>query len=107
VQRAIAALDEHYRSFLRTDEVFVSDVPGVEVVADGVDPRALVLLDGISPTDDDTTATARVFVYQRNVERLAGSVEAIESELKTALEREVIATFVDPEREPGTGHTLN
>ena len=107
VQRAIAALDEHYRSFLRADELFVSDVPGVEVVADGVDPRALVLLDGISATADDATATARVFIYQRNVERLAGSVEAIESELKSALENEVIATFVDPEREPGTGHTLN
>jgi hypothetical protein len=41
------------------------------------------------------------------VERLAGSVEAIESELKNALEREVIATFVDPEREPGTNNVLN
>jgi len=36
VQRAITALDEQYRSFLRTEEVFVADVPGVEVVADGL-----------------------------------------------------------------------
>jgi Flp pilus assembly protein TadD len=107
VQQAIAGLDEQYRSYLRTEEVFVSDVPGVEVVADGVDPRALVLLDGIADSTDDANATARVFVYQRNVERLAGSVETIETELKNALEREIIATFVDPEREPGTTNVLN
>jgi hypothetical protein len=41
--------------------------------------------------------TARVFVYQRNVERLAGSVELVESEIAAALEREITATFLDPE----------
>jgi hypothetical protein len=42
--------------------------------------------------------TARVFVYQRNVERLAGSVELVQAEIRTALEREITLTFVDNEQ---------
>jgi hypothetical protein len=40
----------------------------------------------------------RVFVYQRNLERLAGSLEALEAELGTALEREVTAVFLDGQK---------
>jgi len=39
-----------------------------------------------------------VFVYQRNLERLAGSLEALEGELGTALEREVTAVFLDGQK---------
>ena len=81
---------------MREGEVFVADVPGVEVVVDGVDPRALLLLDGIN-TEDVAPLTARVFVYQRNVERLAGALENVEGEVYAALEREITATFIDPE----------
>jgi hypothetical protein len=49
----------------------------VEVVVDGVDPRALLLLDGVNAGATIATMTARVFVYQRNVERLAGSIEHV------------------------------
>jgi tetratricopeptide (TPR) repeat protein len=97
-QKAIESLDAELRGYLRVDEVYVTDVPGVEVVVDGVDPRALVLLDGITRPEADQHPTARVFVYQRNVERLAGSVELVEGEIKAALEREIAATFLDPER---------
>ncbi len=98
-KKAVAELDDKLRSFVREDEVYVADVPGVEVVVDGVDPRALVLLDGVS--SDDRTPTARVFVYQRNVERLAGSVELVGSEISAALEREIRASFLEPgEQEP-------
>jgi hypothetical protein len=71
-------------------------VPGVEVVVDGVDPRALLLLDGVNAGGSVTTMTARVFVYQRNVERLAGSIDQVEAEIRAALEREITATFLDP-----------
>jgi hypothetical protein len=37
----------------------------------------------------------RIFVYQRNVERAAGSLAAMEEELQAALEREVTAVFLE------------
>lgn len=97
VQRAIAALPESLKVYVREGEVYVADVPGVEVVVDGVDPRALLMLDGINPQARSGPITARVFVYQRNVERLAGSLENVEAEVYNALEREITATFLEPE----------
>jgi hypothetical protein len=96
-RQAIDSLPETLKVYVREGEVYVADVPGVEVVVDGVDPRALLLLDGINTEDKDLPLTARVFVYQRNVERLAGSVEHVEAEIAAALEREITATFLDPE----------
>jgi hypothetical protein len=54
----------------------------------------------------DGIPTARVFVYQRNVERVAGAVDLVEAELRAALEREIRLTFIEPEaaRPP---HSLN
>jgi predicted Zn-dependent protease with MMP-like domain len=94
---ALASLPEELRRFVREDEVYAADVPGVEVVVDGVDPRALLLLDGVNAGATVATMTARVFVYQRNVERLAGSVEHVASEIRAALEREITATFLEPD----------
>jgi tetratricopeptide (TPR) repeat protein len=94
-QKALASLDENLRAFVRADEMYVCDVPGVEVVVDGVDPRALLLLDGVNVAPNTEKPTARVYVYQRNVERLAASVELVEGEIRTALERELTAAFVD------------
>jgi Flp pilus assembly protein TadD len=96
-RRAIEALPDSLKVYVREGEVYAADVPGVEVVVDGVDPRALLLLDGINTEDKSLPLTARVFVYQRNVERLAGSLELVEAEIAGALEREITATFLDPE----------
>lgn len=107
-QRVIEGLAEPLRAFIRADELYVSDVPGPEVVADGVDPRALLLLDGVASAEDGSTPNARLFIYQRNVERLAGTVEGIEPELLAALEREIVATFIEPpEGASAPPHTLN
>jgi tetratricopeptide (TPR) repeat protein len=102
-QRAVAELDESLKIFVREAEVYAADVPGVEVVVDGVDPRALVLLDGVA--GGTGAPNARVFVYQRNVERLAGSVELVQAEIAAALEREIAASFLDAadrDRDPNT-----
>jgi hypothetical protein len=40
-----------------------------------------------------------LFVYQRNLERLAGALESVESELRAALERELAAVL--DEQDPG------
>jgi tetratricopeptide (TPR) repeat protein len=106
VRRLVDELEDKLKKHVRTNEIYVSDVPGVEVVVDGVDPRALLMLDGIGPTGADGLATARVFVYQRNVERIAGAVDLVESEVKAALEREIRLTFIEPEV-PRPLHTLN
>lgn len=104
-RRAFLGLDDHLRSYLRDEELYVADVPGVEVVVDGVDPRALLLIDGVGTAG--TAISARVFVYQRNVERLAGSIEQVEAEIRMALEREITATFLEPEAGSSPNRALN
>ncbi|MFO0569819.1 MAG: tetratricopeptide repeat protein [Polyangiaceae bacterium] len=106
-QAAVESLDPSLRAFLREGEVYVADVPGVEVVTDGVDPRALVLLDGVPAESPSGGITARVFVYQRNVERLAGTVEAVEAEIGAALAREITLAFVEPPPSGGKPSGLN
>jgi tetratricopeptide (TPR) repeat protein len=98
VQAALKRLGAALAARVDSDELYVADAPGVEVVVDGVDPRALVLVD-LPNADSTGPAGARVFVYQRNVERLAGNSDLIEDEILAALEREIGATFGDGERE--------
>ncbi len=100
-RKALGGLDEKLRQFIREDEIYVTDVPGVELVVDGVDPRALLLLDAVSNTKPGEQPTARLFVYQRNVERLAGALDLIESDIAVALEREITASFLEPLRPAG------
>jgi hypothetical protein len=100
-RQALESLDAELQAFVRQSELYIADAPGVEVVVDGVDPRALILLDGVTGTPG--SASARVFVYQQNVERLAGAVELVEAELRAALEREIRAAFLEPDAaEPPT-----
>jgi tetratricopeptide (TPR) repeat protein len=94
VQAVVMRLDTVFAAYVREADVYIVDVPGAELIVDGVDPRALMLLEQ-APGSEDATPKARLFVYQRNVERAAGSVEAIEEELGRALEREITAVFLD------------
>jgi tetratricopeptide (TPR) repeat protein len=97
VRRARDALDPVYRRFVDEAEIFVSEVPGIELVADGVDPRALVLLDGLASVENPGPPCSRIFVYQRNIERVAGAPDRVESVLQESLEREVSAIFLEPQ----------
>ncbi len=104
-KRVVETLVPKLRAFIRSDEVFAADVPGVEAVVDGVDPRALVLIDAL---EGETNLTGRLFVYQRNVERIAGSVERIEEEIASALEREIAAAMLEIDAAaPPKGTPLN
>jgi hypothetical protein len=93
--RAVQSLPEELGKYLRQGEVFTADAPGIEVVVDGVDPRAVLLLDAVSAAADSGPPTARVFVYQRNVERLAGSLDLVELEIRHALEREIQGALIE------------
>jgi hypothetical protein len=74
----------------------VTDLPGAEVVADGVDPRTCVLLDTAPPASaggpSEPKAT-RMFLYQRNVERAAEDLSELNDELYALIEDELCATF--------------
>src|SRR5271154_5246473 len=47
-EKAIAGINQVLRRYVEGSDIYVSDAPGMELVAEGVDPRALVLLDGIA-----------------------------------------------------------
>jgi Flp pilus assembly protein TadD len=104
---AVGELEPKLRAFLREGEVYIADVPGVEVVVDGVDPRALLLLDSVGGPSREEPGTARIFVYQRNVERLAGTVDLVAQEIRSALEREITASFVEAPPAEQRGGSLN
>jgi tetratricopeptide (TPR) repeat protein len=109
VRRVVDSLAPRLRQAIRQDEIYVADMPGIEFVIDGVDPRALILLDDISPAAP-LSPSARLFVYQRNLERLAGALESVESELREALERELTAVLDEQELtdvSPGNSKLLN
>ncbi|MFI5309368.1 MAG: tetratricopeptide repeat protein [Polyangiales bacterium] len=92
LREAIERLDERRRSVLEGALVVVSDLPGAEVVADGVDPRAAVLLDALRDREAAPRA-GRAFVYQRNVERACESPAKLDDELLRLLQAEIDATF--------------
>jgi len=95
VDKALAALDPILGRYVRDAGAYVSDVPGMELVADGVDPRALVLIDGVGTPESPPQSATRIFVYQRNIERLAGGTDRLEQEITSAFEREITATFLE------------
>jgi tetratricopeptide (TPR) repeat protein len=97
VRAVLEKLDVILARYVREAEVYVVDMPGAELVVDGVDPRTILLLDAPETVGAQATR-ARVFVYQRNVERAAGSVDAMTDELAAALEREITAVFIEKER---------
>jgi tetratricopeptide (TPR) repeat protein len=97
VKGALERLDVVLGRYVREAEVYVADVPGAEYVVDGVDPRAVLVLD-TPQTEDGAPSRVRIFVYQRNLERAAGSLDAIDEELSTALEREVTAVFLEGQK---------
>lgn len=110
VRRVIQGLDALLGRWVRDADVFIVDVPGAELVVDGVDPRAIVILDARPPGDDGDAGAppTRLFIYQRNVERGAGSVAALEAELSAALEREITAVFLERDTPPPADkHQLN
>lgn len=92
VQSAIRKLPEDLGRAIDGALVIVSDLPGPEVVAEGLDPRIPVLLEDLSPEGEPPRA-GRVFVYQWNIERNAPSPADIEDEIVRALRDEIEYVF--------------
>jgi Tfp pilus assembly protein PilF len=109
---AVQKLDPALRRFVDQAELHVTPLPGLEVVADGVDPRAPLLLDGVATPERPGPPCARLFVYQRNVERVVQAATDLQAELVAALENEITGTFLedrrtDPSGRPRAKHELN
>lgn len=92
VQSALQKLGPKLSPVLEGALVVVTDVPGAEVVADGVDPRISALLDDVSP-ESEPPRVGRVFVYQRNVERAVTGLLEVEDEILHAIVAELTALF--------------
>lgn len=92
VRGALSQLPLDVSTLLEGALVVVTDLPGAEVVAEGVDPRMPVLLDALSEPGE-APRIGRVFVYKRNVERLAPGLFELDAEFVRSLTAEVRATF--------------
>ena len=89
VERAVSSLGDQARARLAECDLFISDLPGVEVIVDAVDPRAAVLIEPALPGEPTDSPPGRVFIYQANIERIAGALELVEAEVRHSLEREL------------------
>jgi tetratricopeptide (TPR) repeat protein len=101
VQTAIARLSQPLERHLDGALVVVSDIPGAEVVAEGVDPRVGVLVDAPMSDEANDRRVLHVFVYQRNIERVVSGLLGIEEEILHSLTRELKAAF-DADKTPST-----
>lgn len=97
VQGALAQMDPELGQYVNSAQVCVAQLPGVELVADGVDPRTLCLFDGLSSQDRPEPPCKRVFVYQCNIEAAAGSPDELQRVIVQALESEVQEMFLQPQ----------
>ena len=89
VVAALAELPERAQKLLENVPVMVEALPSEEVVADGFDPRGLGLFAGV-PFPEQSSMGApphleAVFLYQRNIERVARSTAEVEAEIRTTL----------------------
>ena len=105
VQSAVRKLPSTLAEAIDGALVVVSDIPGPEVVAEGVDPHIGVLVDDVQDAtgepiqgDGQPERAGRVFVYQRNIERWAENATEVEDEILRTLEHELALTF--PQRAP-------
>jgi tetratricopeptide (TPR) repeat protein len=89
VDEALGKLSAELTAHVEGAKVFCAEAPGMELVADGCDPRIPVLLDGL-----EQKGAARLFVYQRNVERTVHGVAMLKQELPILIAREIEAVFI-------------
>mgnify|MGYP001797668512 FL=1 len=100
VSRALQRLPSSLGAPLEGALVVVDEVPGAELVSEGFAPRASCLFEEVElpRRAGDPARLARLFVYQRNVERAAGTPDRIDEELDLALRAEIQAVLNGPPR---------
>jgi Flp pilus assembly protein TadD len=106
--KAIGQLDEELRTYMANAELYIADLPGPEVIIEGVDPRSTTLIDAVllGPDDDasDLEINAeqvglRIFMYAMNIMRAASGLHAVQQTIFEALDTEVRATLAELKEE--------
>jgi len=107
--QALSGLEPTLAQHIHGATVFITALPGAEVIVDGVDPRSIVLIEAVPTTDEPAAEGAkrevRVFVYALNLVKAAGGVHAVAQQLRAALELEIRAVFLG-ERDPAAADEL-
>lgn len=89
---AIDELPEALRKLIANVPVIATDYPSEELVKDGVDPRILGLFAGVPHGDKPSVGGApqldAIFLFQRNIERMAYSTEDVDNEIHITLVHE-------------------
>jgi predicted Zn-dependent protease with MMP-like domain/Flp pilus assembly protein TadD len=89
VQAALEELPERAQKLLDNVPIIVEEYPSEDVVADGFDPRGLGLFAGVPFPEQSNMGGAphleAVFLFQRNIERVARSTAEVEAEIRTTL----------------------
>lgn len=88
VQAAMLKLSSTAARIVDGALVVIDDLPGVEVVADGTDPRIPVMLDDIE-NENGLARARRIFVYQLNVERRVDSPLEVDDEIARSIQGEI------------------
>jgi tetratricopeptide (TPR) repeat protein len=106
IQAALRELPDELAKRLEGNLIMVTDLPGLEIVAEGVDPRTPLLLDEMVARGTDEHR--RLFVYQRNIERLIRHPLELQQDVLEILHRELEAHFKRPsEQPPGSKFSTN
>ena len=104
VEKAIEGLDPALRAFIKVAELYIADIPGAEVVVDGIDPRSMTLVDAALASPDLQPAplpltpdhvSVRIFLYALNIMRAASGLHALQQTVREALETELKATLAE------------
>lgn len=89
VEAALAELPAQAQKLLENVPIMIEELPSEEVIADGFDPRGLGLFAGVPFPAQSSLGTPphleAVFLYQRNIERVARSRTEVEVEIRTTL----------------------
>lgn len=121
VKDAIERLSPPFRDALDGALFVVAKLPGVEVIAEGIDPRTPILIDDLPhlrtnnleppliplrfAKDEEEVSVGRVFIYQATIERSVHSAMHIADEILFQLERAIIDEF--EQLAPHATHPLN
>jgi predicted Zn-dependent protease with MMP-like domain/Flp pilus assembly protein TadD len=94
VGAAIAALPEQAREHLANVVIATQPLPGDEELSEGLSPTILGVFSGTpiderSPVDAAAHQTARITLYQNNLERFARTREELEEEIRITVLHEV------------------
>lgn len=88
-ESALAELPERMRTLLENVPILAADYPSIEVVAEGFDPRMLGFFSGVPYPEKSSVGGAPqldcVFLYQRNIERMARSRDEVAKEIRITL----------------------